>query len=106
MLEESKKEFTGTSIDLGGTKRTTKEIELFSTDRRINQELASIAIDIGEKSEIVNIISNFQNIGHEIKGISRNYIFILAGLSVLILLFVILLIDLNNYLRTYKKKLY
>ena len=106
MLEESKKEFTGTSIDLGGTKTTTKEIELFSTDRRINQELGSIAVDIGEKSEVINIISNFQNIGYEIKGITRNYIFILAGLSVLILLFVILLIDLNNYLSTYKKKLY
>ena len=104
MLEESKKEFTGTSIDLGGTKTSTKEIELFSTDRRINEELGLIAVDIGEKSEVINVISNFQTIGYEIKGITKNYIFILAGLSFFITLLVILFIDLNNYLSTYKKK--
>ena len=104
MLEESKKEFTGTSIDLGGSKTTTKEIELFSTDIKINEELGLIAVDIGEKSEVINVISNFQTIGYEIKGITKNYIFILAGLSFFITLLVILFIDLNNYLSTYKKK--
>ena len=104
MLEESKKELSGTSIDLGGTKTSSKEIELFRTDREINQDLGLIAESIGEKSEVINIISNFQSIGYEIKGITKNYIFILAGLSVFITLLVILFIDLNNYLSTYKKK--
>jgi hypothetical protein len=104
MLEESKKEFTGTSIDLGGTKTSTKEIELFSTDRKINEELGLIAVAIGEKSEVINVISNFQTIGYEINDITKNYIFILAGLSFFITLFVILFIDLNNYLSSYKKK--
>ena len=71
MLEESKKEFTGTSIDLGGTKTSTKEIELFSTDRKINEELGLIAVAIGEKSEVINVISNFQSIGYEVKDIYR-----------------------------------
>lgn len=104
LLEESKKELSGTSIDLGGTKTSSKEIELFRTDREINQDLGLIAESIGEKSEVINIISNFQSIGYEIKGITKNYIFILAGLSVFITLLVILFIDLNNYLSTYKKK--
>ena len=36
MIEEAKKQTTGTSIDLGGEKRTTKELELFETNRKIN----------------------------------------------------------------------
>ena len=103
MLEESKKEFTGTSIDLGGTKTSAKEIELFRTDREINEDLGLIAESIGEKSEVINIVSNFQSIGYEVKGITKNYIFIVAGLSVLLVLFIILFLDLNSYLDSYKK---
>lgn len=103
MMEESKKELSGTSIDLGGTKTSSKEIELFRTDREINKDLGLIAESIGEKSEVINIISNFQSVGYEVKGITKNYIFIVAGLSVLFVLFVILFLDLNSYLNSYKK---
>ena len=103
MLEESKKEFTGTSIDLGGTKTSAKEIELFRTDREINEDLGLIAESIGEKSEVINIVSNFQSIGYEVKGITKNYIFIVAGLSVILVLLIILFLDLNRYLDSYKK---
>ena len=63
MLEESKKEFTGTSIDLGGTKTSTKEIELFSTDRKINEELGLIAVEIAlcrEKLQYLMLLSVHQ----------------------------------------------
>jgi hypothetical protein len=103
MLEESKKEFTGTSIDLGGTKTSAKEIELFRTDREINEDLGLIAESIGEKSEVINIVSSFQSIGYEVKGITKNYIFIVAGLSVILVLLIILFLDLNRYLDSYKK---
>jgi len=105
MLEESKKEFTGTSIDLGGTKTSTKEIELFSTDRKINEELGSIAVAIGEKSEVINVISNFQSIGYEVKNISRNYIVICVALSLFVTLIIILLIYLNRFLDKYSKNI-
>jgi len=103
MLEESKKELSGTTIDFGGTKTSAKEIELFRTDREINEDLGLIAESIGEKSEVINIVSNFQSIGYEVKGITKNYIFIVAGLSVLLVLFIILFLDLNSYLDSYKK---
>ena len=105
MLEESKKEFTGTSIDLGGTKTSTKEIELFSTDRKINEELGSIAVAIGEKSEVINVISNFQSIGYEVKDISRNYMVICVALSLFVTLIIILLIYLNRFLDKYSKNI-
>tara|TARA_B100000780_G_C21091443_1_gene439875 strand:- start:237 stop:1274 length:1038 start_codon:yes stop_codon:yes gene_type:complete len=103
MLEESKKESSGTNIDFGGTQKNTKEIELFETDREINEDLGRISIDIGKQSEVINIISNFKTVGYEIKGITKNLIFILAARSVLLMLLFILLLDLNRYLSNYKK---
>ena len=103
MIEEAKKQSNGTSIDLGGEKRSTKELELFATKRNLNSELTDIVIDKSEKYEVVNVISNFQSIGYEIKGITKNYGFLLgmasAGLMVLFLLF----IELNKFLENYKK---
>tara|TARA_B100000809_G_scaffold56721_1_gene52710 strand:+ start:7630 stop:8667 length:1038 start_codon:yes stop_codon:yes gene_type:complete len=103
MMEEAKKQSTGTNIDLGGEKRRAKELELFDTNRRINEELRLLATEKSEKYEVINVISNFQSIGYEIKGITKNYGFLLgmasAGLMVLFLLF----IELNKFLENYKK---
>jgi hypothetical protein len=103
MLVEAKKESAGTSIDLGSTKKSTKEIELFDTDRNIMKDLELNSRSIAQKSEVINIVSNFQTIGYEVKGITKNLILILAILSVLLTLFFILLFDLNKYLNRYKK---
>lgn len=103
MLEEAKKQNSGTSIDLGGEKRTTKELELFETNRKINKDLEDIVQDKSEKYEVINVISNFQPIGYEIKGISKNYGFLLALLGALSVIFVLLIIQLNTYLSNYKK---
>ncbi|QNM85174.1 hypothetical protein H9W90_13405 [Polaribacter pectinis] len=103
MVEEARKQTNGTNIDLGGEKRTTKELELFDTNRRINSDLKSIVEDKSEKYEVINIISNFQPIGYEIKGITKNYTFILAVLGAAFMILFLLLRQLNNYLNNYKK---
>ena len=103
MIEDAKNSSTGTSIDLGGSQKTTKEIELFDTDQTINNNLIKISEDIAQQSELINVISNFQNIGYEVKDISRNYMFVGVLLSFFITLFIILLFDLNKYLNGYKK---
>lgn len=103
LIEESKKSNTGTSIDLGGTKMTTKELELFETNRRINKDLKEISEDKSEKSEVINVISNFQPIGYEIKGIDKNYGILLGGLGAGLMIIFLLLTQLNRYLNTYKK---
>ena len=103
MIEDAKNSSTGTSIDLGGSQKTTKEIELFDTDQTINNNLIKISEDIAQQSELINVISNFQNIGYEVKDISRNYMFVGVLLSFFITLIIILLIDLNKFLSTYKK---
>lgn len=103
MLDEAKKETSGTQIDLGGEKKTTKELELFETNRKINSDLSKIALDKSKKYEVINIISNFQPVGYEIKGITKNYAFQLGALGALLMIFYILLKQVNSYLNHYKK---
>ena len=103
MLEEAKKQNSGTSIDLGGEMRTNKELELFETNRKINEELEDIVKDKSEKYEVINVISNFQPIGSEIKGVTRNIAFQLSVLGALAMIFILFLIKVNSYLNNYKK---
>jgi hypothetical protein len=103
LIEESKKQNTGTSIDLGGAKKTTKELEVFETNRQINKDLKTISKEKSEKSEVLNVISNFQPTGYEIKGIDKNYGFLAAGFGFSLMIFFLLLRRLNRYLNNYKK---
>ena len=103
MIEEAKKQSNGTNIDLGGEKRTTKELELFESGRRINYDLKNIVEDKAQKYEVINVISNFQPIGYEIKGVTKNYGFLLALLGAAFMILILLLKQLNNYLNNYKK---
>ncbi|QTD36206.1 hypothetical protein JL193_08485 [Polaribacter batillariae] len=103
MVEEAKKQTNGTSIDLGGEKRTTKELELFETNKRINNNLKDIAIDKSEKYEIINVISNFQPIGTKISGITKNKAVQLGVIGAFLIIFILLLLKLNTFLNTYKK---
>ncbi|MCG1035331.1 hypothetical protein [Polaribacter sargassicola] len=103
MVEEAKKQTTGTSIDLGGEKRTTKELELFETNRKINSDLRYIANQKSEKYEIINVISNFQSTGYKIKGVTKNLGFLLAVAGAILMILVLLLLQMNKYLDNYKK---
>jgi hypothetical protein len=101
MLDEAKKESNGTNIDLGGEKRTTKELEIFETNRRINNDLKKITEDKSEKTEVINVISNFQPVGYQVKDIPKNsFRFALFGAG--LMMFFLLLKKLNRYLENYR----
>jgi hypothetical protein len=103
MLDEAKKQTSGTSIDLGGEKTTTKEMDLFVTGKQINADLKQIVSDKATKYEVINIISNFQPIGTEVKAVTRNYAFLLALLGAGLMILFLLTIRLNKYLTSYNK---
>ncbi|ARV07274.1 hypothetical protein BTO04_11505 [Polaribacter sp. SA4-10] len=103
MLEEAKKQTSGTSIDLGGVKRTTKELELFATTRLINDDLKKTTFQKSTKYEIINVLSSFQATGTEIKGLTKNYVFLLGVLGAILMILVLLIKQLNTYLENYKK---
>ena len=104
MLDEAKKQTTGTNIDLGGDRRETKELELFKVNRTVANELRVVSTDIAKKSEIVNVVSNFQPVGYKIAGITQNKIIIYGVLGFIFMISFLLLIKLNAYLEGYKKK--
>ena len=103
MVAESKKQFTGTNIDLGGQKTTTKELELFETNRKLNSELIDVISSKSNMYEVINVISSFQPKGSEIKGVTKSYAFLLAILGVGFMILVLLLRILNRYLKNYTK---
>ncbi len=103
MIQESKKQTTGTSIDLGSQKQTTKELELFEKNRRINYDLKELIEQKSKEYEVINVISNFQPIGYEIKGITKNYGFLLCVLGASLMTLFLLLVKLNKFLENYKK---
>ena len=103
MVAEAKKQFSGTNIDLGGKKTTTKELELFETNSNLNSELIDVISSKSNMYEVINVISNFQPIGTEIKGPTNNYAFLLTFLSAGLMVLFLLLIQLNNFLSAYKK---
>jgi hypothetical protein len=103
MLAESKKEFIGTNIDLGGENSTTKELELFDTNRKINKDIQKITVDKSEKYEVINLLSDFQPIGSEMKEITRNKALQLAVLGAVLMMSMLILIKINKYLIHFKK---
>jgi len=103
MVAEAKKQTAGTNIDLGGEKSTTKELELFETNRKINADLKKIASQKSTRYEVINVLSSFQPIGTEIKEITKNYAFLLTVLAAGLMVLFLLLRQLNIYLNNYKK---
>ncbi|WP_026775586.1 hypothetical protein [Polaribacter sp. Hel_I_88] len=103
MIQEAKKQSTGTNIDFGSDKQSSKELDLFEKNRQINADLRSIASEKSNQYEVINVISNFQPVGYEIKGITKNYAFILALLGAGFTIIVLLLLQLNKFLDNYKK---
>jgi hypothetical protein len=104
MLAESKKESTGTNIDLGSEKNTTKELELFDTNRKINKDIQKITVDKSQNYEVINLLSNFQPIGSEINGVIQNKAAQLAALGAVLMILLLSLIKINKYLVHFKKQ--
>jgi hypothetical protein len=106
MLEEAKnsKSITSTNIDLGGgAEKTTKDMEIFETSRKINYALNEVIEKKTENYEVINVISNFQPIGYEIKGVTKNYAFLLFLISSGLMIAFLLLIKLNKFLENYNR---
>lgn len=103
LLEDSKKQTSGTNIDLGNEISTNKELELYNISRRLNSDLEEITSQKSENYEVINVISNFQSLGYKITGITKNYAFLLAFLFGGSLVIFLLLRKLNVYLENYKK---
>ena len=104
LLEEAKLSNKGTNINLGKTKKTNKELELFSTVLEINEELHKVCEEKTEKTEIVNVVSKFPSIGYKMQGVSENRSVQFGFISLSLMILYLLFLKLNTYLENYDKK--
>ncbi len=106
LLEEAKKTSSGTTISLRerNNMTTNRELELFEMSLKLNEELVEVSDDLSEKSEIINIVSNFQPIGHKVKEIQKNKGFQYALIGIVLMIIVLLLIQLNAFLKIQESK--
>ncbi|MFD0994005.1 hypothetical protein [Tenacibaculum geojense] len=102
LVLEAQKGVPSTQINMNNTNKMVKELALFETNLLLDEELKEISDDLTKKSEIINIISNFQPIGHQIKEIQRNSTFQYALISSILMIAFLLFIKLNTYLEKYK----
>jgi hypothetical protein len=103
MVAEAKKQSNGTNIDLGGNKTNTKELELFETNRKLNSELIDVISSKSNMYEVINVISSFQPIGTEIKGVENNKGILLGGIGAGFIIIFLLLLKVNTFLENHKK---
>ncbi|MEB8328237.1 hypothetical protein OO009_02620 [Flavobacteriaceae bacterium KMM 6897] len=105
MIKEADKPMQGTSISLGESGgKENKELALINKMEELKTSLVELNQERANKSSILNVISAFPRSGVEVKGVWNSYKFwVPVGLIGLTLL-VLSILDLNTYLKKYKKE--
>ncbi|UOY08841.1 hypothetical protein L0P88_09860 [Muricauda sp. SCSIO 64092] len=98
--KEADKPMQGTNINLAENgEAQNKELALVQERDILKNRLVSLNLERANKSAILNVISDFPTRGVRIKGIWRSYRFVLPILFLGIVLFVLLLVQLNTFLK-------
>ena len=103
LLTEAKKMGSGTSITLAQGVKKTEEVELFNESSKLNEELISNNTAKAKVTEILNVVSTFSEIGIKERNVYKKYTFMIGFLFFAIMLFIILLKQLNTYLKNYRE---
>ncbi|HUH46729.1 MAG TPA: hypothetical protein VLZ54_06225 [Arenibacter sp.] len=105
MVKEAEKPMQGTSINLGeGGNMENKELALINQVDKLKQNLVLLNQERANKSSILNVISAFLRKGVEIKGVFNSYKFWIPLGFIGLTLVALSLLDLNTYLKKYKKE--
>ncbi len=102
-VKAAEKSSSGTNIEMGSQNSKPKEVELLETNRKLIRDLNEIVEDKSEKNVVVNVVSSFKPVGYKIKGLTKNYAFLLGALGVGLMITFLLFVKLNKYLENYKK---
>jgi hypothetical protein len=104
IIDQAKNPIGGTNLNLSqGQDSRIKELEVFETTKRVNLDLRNLAFERSERYEIINIISDFQNVGKKVEGITKNYISLFALIGFITILGFLLIVELNKFLNNYSK---
>jgi len=104
LVKEADKPMQGTNINLAESGESQgRELALVQEKDVLKEKLVALNKERANKSTIINVISDFPTRGVELKGIWNSYKFNLP-LALLALVFgVLVLLELNKYLKTYRE---
>ncbi|MCX2679105.1 hypothetical protein OOZ15_04055 [Galbibacter sp. EGI 63066] len=104
MEKEADKPLQGTNISLGeGRTEENKELALINKIDEIKQGLVQLNQERANKSNILNVISEFPRSGVERKGILRSYKFLITVALLGLVLLGLSILELNKFLKEYAK---
>lgn len=104
LVKEADKPMQGTNISLAeGGESKNRELALVQEKDVLKEKLVELNEERANKSTIINVISDFPTRGVEMKGIWNSYKFKLPIIMLVAMLAVLGIINLNKFLRTYKK---
>jgi hypothetical protein len=104
MLKEAAKPMQGTSINMAGqNKAETKELSIIKERDKLKTAMVDLNTERVNKSDVVNVISNFPDRGVEVKGFWNSYKFLLPVLLVLGVFLFYSVMSLSAFLDNYKK---
>ncbi|WP_224488197.1 hypothetical protein [Robertkochia flava] len=104
MEKEAEKPMQGTSISLGENgQQENKELALIRQIDELKESLVALNMERANKSDIVNVISEFPRRGVELKGFINSFKLLLPAAFVLLTLLILILLQLNKYLKGYRE---
>ncbi|RIV44621.1 hypothetical protein [Flagellimonas pelagia] len=104
LVKEAEKPMQGTSINMAENGESqNRELALVQERDVLKQRLVELNKDRANKSSIINVISDFPTRGVEQKGLLKSYKFKLPMALLALVIFVLTLLELNKYLKTYTK---
>lgn len=105
LLKEAERAIQGTNISLGETgEQNNKELSLINKMDELKLGLVELNNERGNKSSILNVISDFPRKGVRDSGILKSNKFLIPVLFLIVTALVLLLLSLNKYLKNYRRK--
>lgn len=105
MEKEAAKPMQGTSISLGENgDRENRELALINEIDALKKNLVELNQERANKTEIINVISEFPKRGVRLKGFVNSYKLLVPVALVSLTLFLLLIHEINKILNAYKKK--
>ena len=105
LLKEAERSVQGTNISLGENgSQNNKELALLNKMEDLKLGLVELNKERGNKSSILNVISDFPRKGARDKGILKSYKVIMPSALLITTALVLLLLSLNKYLKNYNRK--
>ncbi|WP_422349607.1 hypothetical protein [Flagellimonas sp.] len=105
LIKQADKPMQGTNINLAENGESqNKELALVQEREVLKERLVELNKERANKSEILNIISDFPTRGVEQDGFWKNYKFLLPMILVGAVIFILAILQLNLFLSEYKNK--